>query len=111
MNDKYLIDLITQSISFTGKEKTELIKNMPIFSAEDKVFLINIIEREQDTLNKALKVHFWQEEKIIVQYIKKVLKLYDTEQLVHIKDRIKALLSEENRETDIAAAEKLLKSL
>jgi len=111
MEDQKLISLIIHSLSFTGDEKTELIQNMKLFSSEDKTFLGNIFLHEQEEIEKTLTNHFAQEEKIIVQYLKKVLKLYDAEQLIHIKDRISDLMGKEHRDEDIVAADKLLESL
>ena len=111
MEDQKLISLIIHSLSFTGDEKTELIQNMKLFSSEDKTFLGNIFLHEQEEIEKTLTNHFAQEEKIIVQYLKKVLKLYDAEQLIHIKDRISDLMGKEHRDEDITAADKLLESL
>jgi len=111
MEDQKLISLIIHSLSFTGDEKTELIQNMKLFSSEDKTFLGNIFLHEQEEIEKTLTNHFAQEEKIIVQYLKKVLKLYDAEQLIHIKDRISDLMEKEHRDEDITAADKLLESL
>jgi len=111
MEDQKLISLIIHSLSFTGDEKTELIQYMKLFSSEDKTFLGNIFLHEQEEIEKTLTNHFAQEEKIIVQYLKKVLKLYDAEQLIHIKDRISDLMEKEHRDEDITAADKLLESL
>lgn len=111
MEDQKLITLISQSLSFTDNEKAELIQNIQLFSPEDKTFLGNIFVHEQETIGKTLNTHFVQEEKIIVNYIKTVLKLYDWEQLLHIKDKIHDLMKKENRNEDIVAANKLLESL
>lgn len=111
MEDKALINIISQSLSFTKNEKSELIENIQLFSTEDKIFLGNIFVHEQEEIKKTLNNHFTQEEKIILQYLKKVLKLYNAEQLSHIKDRIHDLLQKENKDADIQEAEKLLENL
>jgi|GEM_PF-1990688 len=77
MEDQKLISFISQSLSFTDDEKLELIQNIQLFSPEDKAFLGNIFLHEQEEMQKTLETHFIQEEKIIVNYIKTVLKLYD----------------------------------
>ena len=93
-----LKELIEKSISFTQKEKEVLVKNVDIFSDQDRVNLINVLKEEQIKITELKEDYYKKEKNIIVKYIKKVLKLGNLKKLKNIWERIKEIREKEKLE-------------